>query len=225
MRTAEGLSFWGSRCRLHGSGIPHPEGVLVDGCREPLRRYILARVQWLLRGIHGISKCIFYSHHHGAWGFNISADTSLPMGISWATIPTPGGVSAVMSSAIGAGCFNVRWYSHQGNNHVSWDAFLLASQKKREKWKWKKRLTGLAGAGPGRSFSLCLILLFHNLVVFSRIAFVFYTVHNIGFGFLMRSFVLSLISFVASLFSHFYSTFLDLGVEWFRFLFHCLSFH
>lgn len=80
-------------------------------------------------------------------------------------------------------------------------------------------------AGPGRSFSFCLILLFHNLVVFSRIAFVFYTVHNIGFGFLMRSFVLSLISFVASLFSHFDSTFLDLGVEWLRFLFYCLSFH
>lgn len=97
--------------------------------------------------------------------------------------------------------------------------------EKREKWKWKKRLAGLAGAGPGRSFSFCLILLFHNLVVFSRIAFVFYTVHNIGFGFLMRSFVLSLISFVASLFSHFDSTFLDLGVEWFRFLFYCLSFH
>jgi len=80
-------------------------------------------------------------------------------------------------------------------------------------------------AGPGRSFSFCLILLFHNLVVFSRIAFVFYTVHNIGFGFLMRSFVLSLISFVANLFSHSDSTFLDLGVEWFRFLFCCLCFH
>jgi len=89
----------------------------------------------------------------------------------------------------------------------------------------ERRLAGLAGAGPGRSFSFCLILLLHNLVVFSRIAFVFYTVHNIGFGFLMRSLVLSLISFVPSLFSHSDSTFLDLGVEWFRFLFCCLSFH
>ena len=63
----------------------------------------------------------------------------------------PGGVSAAMSLAIGASCFNARWYSHQGNIHVSWDAFLLVLQKKKREvemekeagrpswgWPWKK---------------------------------------------------------------------------------------